>query len=212
MNRFYFIRDYCSVRKNSVVINNNQVFGCSGTGFEVFSTRLYKHFAINYPKFYKMDSLSKLGFLSVELLLRDKNIDKYAGKDVGIILINASSSLDSDRLHQKTVIDRSNYFQSPAVFVYTLPNIVIGEICIRHKFSGEGTFFIQEKFNPSLMVAYIEHLFDSEIIQCCITGWVEVDSNDFESVVYLIEKTDNPNHGFAKFEAAVMQEIYIKNR
>ena len=158
-----------------------------------------------------MDNLSKLGFLSAELLLRDKNLDhKYSGDEVGIILMNASSSIDTDRNHQNTITNRENYFPSPSIFVYTLPNVVIGEICIRHKFCGEGIFFISEKFNPYLLVSYADQLFDSETIQCCIAGWVEFDGNDFESMVFLIEKSDKPDVGIVKFEPSAILSIYEK--
>jgi hypothetical protein len=178
---------------------------------EKFLTGIYQHFGFAYPKFYKMDMLSKLGFLSVELLLRDTGLlERYAGHDVGIILMNASSSLDTDRHHQESVLDRANYFPSPAVFVYTLPNIVIGEISIRHKIAGEGTFFIRERFDACFLVNYIRTLLDTGIIQCCITGWIETNGDDYESVIYFVEKTDRAMSGIANFDAAAIQKIYDK--
>jgi hypothetical protein len=214
MKEFYFISDYCVIRNQQVVVNDHTVYThANAGGFGEFTTALYQHSAIQYPKFYKMDNLSKLGFLSVELLLRDKDIlQKYKGYEVGIMLMNASSSLDIDRHHQDTIGDRSNYFPSPSVFVYTLPNIVIGEISIRHKLNGEGTFFIHEKFNPSFIVSYIKQLFVAGIIQCCIAGWVETEGNNYESAVYFVEKTDRPNAGIANFEPSTMQEIYAKEK
>ena len=153
MNTFYSISDYCSIRNNTVVLHGQTTYADAGSGYQEFLTGVYQHFKVSYPKFYKMDNLSKLGFLTAELLLRNKNIhQQYTGNEVGIILMNASSSLDTDRHHQHTILDRNNYFPSPAVFVYTLPNIVIGEISIRHKITGEGTFFVQEKFDPSFLV------------------------------------------------------------
>jgi hypothetical protein len=160
-----------------------------------------------------MDNLCKLGFLSAETLLRDTEIrNRYTGKDTGLILMNSSSSLDTDRIHQNTILDRSDYFPSPSVFVYTLPNIVIGEICIRNKITGESTFFIQEKFSPSFLVNYIRYLFDCEIINRCIGGWIEIDGENYESLVCLIEKTAGSDSGIANFEPAAIQDIYNKNR
>jgi hypothetical protein len=213
MKRSYIISDYCSIRQDAVEVNNDIVYNGSGADFGKFSNDIYKNFAVNYPKFHKMDNLSKLAFLSAELLLRDKNINqKYSGDDVGIILMNASSSLDTDRRYQNTISDRANYFPSPSVFVYTLPNVVIGEISIKHKFYGEGNFFITEKFNPSFLVSYVEQLFNTETIQCCIAGWVEIDGNDFESLVFLIEKPDKTDAGIANFEPATIQNLYDKKK
>jgi hypothetical protein len=190
-------------------VDNKTLYTGPNTGFTEFSTGIYRHFSVNYPKFHKMDSLGKLGFLSAELLLKEKDITcKYAGDDIGIILMNSSSSLDTDRNHQKMIASRADYFPSPAVFVYTLPNVVIGEICIRHKIFGEGNFFVMEKFNPAFLVNYVSQLFDNKIIECCITGWVEIEGNNFESVVFLIEKSSKTETGIANFEPATIRSIY----
>ena len=209
MKKACTISSYCSIRANSVVLDNKTLYTAPPEGFTKFSAGIYRHFSINYPKFHKMDNLSKLGFLSVELLLKDRDIKhKYSGDEVGIILTNSSSSLDTDRNHQKTITSRNDYFPSPAVFVYTLPNVVIGEICIKNKIFGEGNFFVMEKFNPTFLVNYITQLFDNKIIECCITGWVEINGNDFESVVFLIEKSSKTETGIANFEPADILSIY----
>jgi hypothetical protein len=211
MSKSSVISRFCSIRNHSVVINHQTEFTREDEKLERFLTAIYQHYAVAYPKFYKMDTLSKLGFLSAELLLRDSGLhEKYPGHEAGIILMNASSSMDTDRHHQESILDRANYFPSPAVFVYTLPNIVIGEISIRHKITGEGTFFIREKFDASFLVDYISRLFDEGVFQCCITGWVETNGEDYESVVYFIEKTDSPFNGIANFDAAAIQKIYDK--
>ena len=122
--------------------------------------------------------------------------------------MNSSSSLDTDRNYQKTISSRTDYFPSPAVFVYTLPNVLIGEICIRHKIFGEGNFFISEKFNPSFVFNYVSQLFDNDFVKCCITGWVEISGNNYESVLYLIEQTGKTETGIANFEPAAIESIY----
>ena len=211
MKRSYIISGYCSINKTEVVVMGDTIFSCSNSSFRDFSNDIYKKFALNYPKFHKMDNLCKLGFLSVELLLRDKNLDqKYSGDEVGIIIMNASSSVDTDRNYQSSIANRENYFPSPSIFVYTLPNVVIGEICIRHKFYGEGNFFIDEKFNPDFLVSYVDQLLESNIIKCCICGWVEFDGDDFESIVYLIEKPDTTDLGIVNFDPATIQKLYEK--
>jgi hypothetical protein len=174
-----------------------------------FFMKLYRHFEINYPKFHKMDNLCKLGFLVSELLLRDKNINRrYTKEDTGLVLFNAASSVDADRNHQLSIYDRSAYFPSPSVFVYTLANIVIGEICIRHKFFGEGTFFIEEKFNAQRMYSYVKQLFDDGIVQCCLTGWLELNRDHYDGILYLVEKTTPDTDGIAIFEPGKITELY----
>ena len=97
----------------------------------------YNQLQMNYPKFYKMDLLSKLGWLNAEILLRDdKKIREYQPEEVGLVFCNNNASLDTDIKYFQTVKE----FASPALFVYTLPNILMGEICIRNNFKGEMDF------------------------------------------------------------------------
>src|SRR4029078_5462829 len=118
------------VRKNEEVLFKNEVVSRAD-----FLMSVYKRFGIDYPKFYKMDNLSKLGFLATEILLNG-NFDRnnYTANEVGIVFANANASLDADLNYWQSVKN----IPSPALFVYTLPNIVIGEICIRNGFKGEN--------------------------------------------------------------------------
>lgn len=160
-----------------------------------FLSQLYKHSNISYPKFHKMDNLCKLGILATELLLQQNNIlQQYDTDKIGIVLSNAASSIETDRQHQNSISDKSNYFPSPAVFVYTLPNIVIGEIAIKYKITGENTFLISEKFEPQVLINYAQTLFISNT-DAVITGWVEMDKDNFNCLLFILEKGKeiNPN-------------------
>lgn len=108
--------------------------------------KIYKHIGFQYPKFFKMDNLCKLGFLSTELLLKGEEREEKS-TDWSILLFNSSSSLDDDKQYQLTIQDEGNYYPSPSVFVYTLSNIVTGEIAIRHKFCGESCTYILPKYD-----------------------------------------------------------------
>ncbi len=136
-----------------------------------------------------MDNLSKLGWLTSEILLRDFDKDAYKPEDVGLILANANASLDSDQKYLKSVDD----IPSPALFVYTLPNIMTGEICIRNGFKGEDAFFVAEKFDANFTASYVNDLLNNNILQACICGWVDVIDKDYKSAMLLIEKQAGPN-------------------
>ncbi len=77
---------------------------------------------------------------------------------------------------------------SPAVFVYSLPNIVIGEICIRNGFKGENSFFISDRYDIPVQVNYINQLFKENIIDACICGWLELLGENYEAFLYLAVK------------------------
>lgn len=129
------------ITQNQVLINNKLIFEAEPTlDATVFFKDLYKFLNLNYIKFFKMDPLSKLGFLASELLFQQVECEKT--EDFEIILACSSSSLESDHQFQSTINDSNNYFPSPSVFVYTLPNIVIGEIAIRHKILGNNCMYI----------------------------------------------------------------------
>ena len=129
-----------------------------------------------------MDALSQLGFLAVEMLGVPQG---YGPEDVGVILSNANASLDTDVRYYKSVAD----IPSPALFVYTLPNIMIGEICIRHGFKGENAFFVFKAFHATFITEYIQGLFAEGLIKACICGWVEVLDNAYDAALFLVERT-----------------------
>ncbi len=212
MEQTLVIRDYCLIRDHQVIRGDRVLFTCDENMAPVsFFTEIYKHFGVNYPKFYKMDNLCKLGFLAAELLLKDKNLlQSFVPDATGIILYNASSSLDTDRNHQNSISDRSAYYPSPSVFVYTLANIVIGEICIRHKLHGESTFFIEKAFSAERLYNYVKQLLDDNLVDCCITGWVEFDNDRYEGVLYLVEKSQSDTNGIVNFEPEKLTEIYSR--
>ncbi|MCW3093616.1 MAG: hypothetical protein JWP81_4685 [Ferruginibacter sp.] len=150
-----------------------------------FLMTAYQHLGVKYPKFYKMDHLSKLGWLAAEFLLKASfESARYAPEQVGIILTNANSSLDADLKY----FESAREFASPALFVYTLPNIVIGEICIKHNFKGENAFFIFEEFDAGFIQKYVSGLMNSNILQACICGWVECIGEEYKAVLFFIEK------------------------
>src|SRR5205085_1455803 len=124
---------FCRISGGKINLNHSIVHTDDQEDPAAFLKASYKHFQLNYPKFYKMDKLCQLAFLTSELLLKDNKItDKYSKEDISIVIENSSSSLEIDTEHQTTISDSTNYFPSPAVFVYTLPNILIGEIAIRN--------------------------------------------------------------------------------
>lgn len=140
---------------------------------------LFKDMQIEYPKFYKMDGLSKLGFLASELLLQDQ--ETALGK-TGIALQNKESSVHADTLFLQSLGD----IPSPALFVYTLPNIVTGEICIRHKLEGENTFMIFEAFNSTHLVQTVYGMMEDESHERCIAGWVEFGAHGMIAFLVLV--------------------------
>jgi hypothetical protein len=184
-----YINATCSIDSGKVVKNGISLYEHAAALSDLLP-KIYKHFSIDYPKFYKMDNLAKLGWLSAELLLRDSfPSGAYRQEDVGVILANASSSLDDDLKYYATAEDLA----SPSLFVYTLPNIVTGEICIRHHFKGEQAFYIMEAFDSSFIAQQVQYLMQTDIFNCCVCGWVEVLDGQYQSMLFLVEKIKREN-------------------
>lgn len=143
-------------------------------------TSLYKQMIGNYPKFYKMDGLSRLGFVASEILL---NAEKgETDKKRAIIFFNHSSSIASDRNYKESINDKDNYFPSPSIFVYTLPNIVTGEIAIRNHFHGETSFFILPDKDERMMEEILQASCRDDQSKSFLTGWIDYeDERHFEA-------------------------------
>ncbi|MDP4282673.1 MAG: 3-oxoacyl-ACP synthase [Bacteroidota bacterium] len=210
----YQISYWCMIRQNRVVMpGRDWVPNENFLTFTEFIKALYKKEQVSYPKFYKMDNLSKLGFLCAEMIFKNNPVTgRYKSEEIGIILSNSSSSLDTDLDYYKTIKDPSSYFPSPSVFVYTLPNIVTGEICIRNRIKGENAFFISEKFNSELLETYGRLLFESQHMQTLLCGWVEILKEKYEAALFLIEKKKDNETGneFPEFSARSMNTLYYK--
>ncbi len=205
------ITGYCSIRDGHVITDGHMGhYQENFTTFADFIKSLYKAEGISYPKFFKMDALSKLGFMTSELLLKQKGPGTLTADRTGVVISNSSSSLDTDIAFQETIRDRAQYFPSPSVFVYTLPNIMIGEICIRHKLKGENAFLVTERFDSRLLCTYVTELLSQRRVDQCITGWVELLKDRYESLLVLVENTDPGGAGVWPFTPGQLEELYRK--
>ncbi len=193
-NSRYKIRKTVRIQKNTVSINGNTDYEIPAEDAENLSTlakSVYKNYGIKYPKFYKMDELSKLGFLASEILLKDTELlSDYKSEDIAVVLSNESASLNTDRKYQNTIDDRQNYYPSPGVFVYTLPNIPVGEICIRNKIKGENIVFVSETFDKDFIFDYAQILFNTGKAKVCIAGQLDYAYPDksYIAELYLLEQ------------------------
>lgn len=156
-------------------------------------TSIYRNIGMQYPKFFKMDNLCKAGVLAAEILLKECSFDRENVKDDwAVVLMNRASSLDDDRRYQQTICDSENYYPSPAIFVYTLANIVTGEIAIRHKIGGESSFYIYEEYDVKQLQKHFTESFEANPeLTHLICGWVDVDGDKTDVRIFHLVKDDN---------------------
>ncbi len=150
----------------------------------------YRRYVNDYPKFFKMDGLCKLGFLASELLLKNLDEERFVTReDRAVVLFNRSGSIEADHHYQSTISDAENFFPSPSVFVYTLPNIVTGEIAIRNKYVGETSFYVLDHFDEETFQKMVEAAFSDDCTTSILTGWVDYfDHSHFEANIKLVSK------------------------
>lgn len=181
------------VRSHSVKITSDKaildgtVLSTTTTGDELLK-ELYKSYIGDYAKFYKMDTLSRLALVATDLLLSAES-DEERAEIHDIILFNHSSSIVADRGHLATIDDRDNFYPSPSVFLYTLPNIATGEIAIKHSFRGETSLYILSEKNEALMQQIIDASHANNQNKHIITGWIDCEGKDrFETEIKILTK------------------------
>ncbi len=180
------------ITPNLVVVNGKELVH-QETGAAML-TELYRAYVGDYPKFFKMDTLSKLGFVASELLLQAEGAPRFEPReDRAVVFFNRSASLQADTAYQETIQDPNNFYPSPAAFVYTLPNIVTGEIAIRNKYFGETSFIVMEHCDESIMARELQNAFLDPMTQSILGGWLDcTDENHFEANLFLVEKSHVP--------------------
>lgn len=157
----------------------------SGTG-KALLTEVYKEHIGEYPKFHKMDILSKLAVVATELLVKQ---NAESCEDTAVILFNRSSSIVADRKHNESIKDKDNFYPSPSLFLYTLPNIALGEIAIKFSLKGETSLYILDHRNEEVMQQVITSAMSHANISRLITGWIDCTDDDcFEADIHLIIK------------------------
>lgn len=183
MDKSFQIQSFCHIRDNHISLNGNLIFENDDPDFSVFIKAAYKTLDVDYSKFFKMDNLSKLAFMAADILLKQE-----LEKNVAIVLSNKASSLDTDRKYQKSIENTAEFYPSPTVFVYTLPNICMGEISIKHSLYSENAFFVFNKFNPSALLDYSTSLLQNNNTKKVLCGWVDFDNGKYDAFLYVVAK------------------------
>ena len=204
----YILKSFVSISPWKLNING-KTEKYEAESFKEFSRMIYGRLGVNYPKFYKMDNLCMLSYLGSEILLSGDDIfRRHCAEKIGLFFSTSSSSIDSDRKFYDSICGDDGYFPSPGTFVYTLPNIMIGELCIRHGIKGENCVFISEGFDPGFMHFFAENLFLKNKITACVVGHADYAGDGFSLLLFLIEKRLlSGNGGIGAFNSENMKSI-----
>ena len=177
-----FSQNTYTIRNNQIKRNETLLFETTPElPFQKFIRHAYSNLKIDFVKFYKMDNYCKLGFLAVEYLLKDfPDFDTFDKNKRALVFCTSTSSLDTDLKHRQSISETDGYFPSPAVFVYTLPNILSGEIAIKNKIQGETICFVNENPDFERLKTYLQLLFDTTDTELAIFWKIDFLPGEYE--------------------------------
>lgn len=152
-------------------------------------SEIYRKYVGDYPKYHKMDALSRLAFLATELLLSRGDVPQDSKR--ATILFNRTSSVVADRCHLGSIAKPGEFYPSPSVFLGTLPNIATGEIAIRHGYNGETSLYITDFRDEALMKKVVSSSFSLGGFRSLICGFVDCDGGDsFEADLKILVRNN----------------------
>jgi hypothetical protein len=182
MNSTTYIKSYCRITNEKIICDGELILDNQAETISDFLKEAYKLSEANYPKFHKMDLLCKAAFLASEFISKKVKIHET---NTALVLSNKSSSWVSDEKHAEAIYSVDS-MASPAVFVYTLPNITLGEISIRHQLFSENLFLIFDKFSTEKLIPYAQFLLAKNKAEMVLSGWVEAEEHKLDILIYLI--------------------------
>lgn len=150
----------------------------------------YAAMGYSYPKFYKMDVLCQWAWLAAETLLAQGGDAVYEGLDkekIAVVLQTHDGCLEVDKKYLATL----DAIPSPALFVYTLPNIMLGEVCIRHGFKGEQLCMAEGAANMTELYFAVRNLLQAPYTQACLCGWINATGAEVDICLYWVTKAGN---------------------
>lgn len=181
----YSVERRVIIQNSKIIVDGESNFQSEATDFGLFIREAFRSLNESDMKFYKMDNLCKLGYMAAFHLLKDI---KYNEEKIAILCANKSSSLDTDLKHVEQINRYGDAGASPSIFVYTLPNVVLGEICIKYKIKGENTFFIAEQYEEQELTEYAKMVLQKNNLDYCIVGWCELYKNNYKADFKLIKQ------------------------
>jgi 3-oxoacyl-[acyl-carrier-protein] synthase-1 len=104
------------------------------------------------------------------------------------MLVGRSGSIQADLNYYQSICRPDDYFPSPERFVYTLPNIVAGEIAIRHRYHGETSFLLLPRRDDEAVTTILRSAFLDAETTSVLGGWIDCeDDSRFEAELSIIE-------------------------
>lgn len=140
-------------------------------------TEIFKKYLADGSRFFKMDLYSRLAYVGSSLLAKD-SLENTDPEDRALLIFTQNGSVLADRKHLSTFSDPESFFPSPAVFINTLPNVVLGEIAVKNDIKGETTLVLLPDRDEAAMDRIIQATVSATRPAVTICGWVDCDAED----------------------------------
>lgn len=140
-------------------------------------TEIFKKYLADGSRFFKMDLYSRLAYVGTTLLAKDA-LEDAGSEDRALVIFTQNGSVLADRKHLSTFSNPDEFFPSPAVFINTLPNVVLGEIAVKNSIKGETTLVLLPDRDETAMQRIIEATVAATRPSVLICGWVDCDADD----------------------------------
>jgi len=140
-------------------------------------TEIFKKFLADGSRFFKMDLYSRLAYVATSLLAKD-SLEGCDPEEVALVVFTQNGSVLADRKHLSTFSNPEEFFPSPAVFINTLPNVVLGEIAVKNTIKGETTLVLLPGRDESAMNRIIDATLAATKPAVMICGWIDCDAED----------------------------------
>lgn len=140
-------------------------------------TEIFKKYLADGSRFFKMDLYSRLAYVGTTLLAKDA-LEDAGSEDRALVIFTQNGSVLADRKHLSTFSHPDEFFPSPAVFINTLPNVVLGEIAVKNSIKGETTLVLLSDRDETAMQRIIEATVAATRPSVLICGWVDCDADD----------------------------------
>lgn len=168
-----------------VKVDGEVVFADENADYHAFIRDAFKAGGGQNMKFYKMDDFCKLAYVAADWLLEGI---AFGEEECGMVLSGRYGCLDTDMKHQQIIDSEGDAGASPAVFVYTLPNVAAGEISIRHHIKGENTWFWSDDRQMRDIRQYAGMMMAAQDLEYCMIGYFDCIAGKYEAVFKLLER------------------------
>ena len=146
---------------------------------------VFKKYLADGSRFFKMDLFSRLAYVGTGLLAKD-TLEDCAPEDRALLICTLNGSVLADRKHLSTFSEE--YYPSPAIFINTLPNVVLGEIAVTHQVKGETTLVMLPNLDEVCLESTLSATLDATRPSAIMAGFVDCESeNAFRASLKLLK-------------------------